>query len=169
VGMHLALDDGRPAHLTRVHAALTSLPEADQARLGVTADWKTGRHQLTYRQTEHTFRRVATALGKDEPDGAPAEILQAACDRLLEASIPAGQTASSALAADWTDIESWSRPPRRGSTECADPEASWGHRNSNLPGPKGEMFFGYYLVRHEALLTEWGWKTLVVGPSQRPE
>jgi hypothetical protein len=25
------------------------------------------------------------------------------------------------------------------------PAASWGHRNSNLPGPKGEMFFGYYL------------------------
>jgi len=46
---------------------------------------------------------------------------------------------SPALAADWTDTESWSRPPRHGSTECADPEASWGHRNSNLPGPKGEM------------------------------
>jgi len=30
-------------------------------------------------------------------------------------------------------------------TECADPEAAWGHRNSNLPGPRGEMFFGYYL------------------------
>ena len=42
-------------------------------------------------------------------------------------------------------MESFSRPPRRGSNHCADPEASWGHRNSNLPGPKGEMFFGYYL------------------------
>jgi hypothetical protein len=144
-GMHLTLDDGRPAHLTRVHAALTRLPEADQARLGVTADWKTGPHQLTYRQTEHTFRQVVTALGKKEPDGAPAEVLQDACDRLLEASIPAARNASPALAADWTDIESWSRPPRRGCTECADPEARWGHRNSNLPGPKGEMFFGYYL------------------------
>jgi hypothetical protein len=53
--------------------------------------------------------------------------------------------AISALAADWTDVETWSRPPRHGSTECADPEAAWGRRNSNLPGPKGEMFFGYYL------------------------
>ena len=42
-------------------------------------------------------------------------------------------------------MESFSRPPRHGSSQCADPEASWGHRNSNLPGPKGEMFFGYYL------------------------
>jgi hypothetical protein len=55
------------------------------------------------------------------------------------------KNASSALAADWTDVEAWSRPPRHGSTGCADPEASWGHRNSNLPGPKGEMFFGYFL------------------------
>ena len=42
-------------------------------------------------------------------------------------------------------METFSRPPRHGTTGCADPEASWGHRNSNLPGPKGEMFFGYYL------------------------
>jgi hypothetical protein len=145
-GMHLTLDDGRPAHLTRVHAALASLPEADQARLGVTADWKTGPHQLTYRQVEHTFRLITAALAKDEPDGAPTQDLQAACDQLLETTIPAEHARNSAaLAADWTDIESWSRPPRQGSTGCHDPEARWGHRNSNLPGPRGEMFFGYYL------------------------
>jgi hypothetical protein len=69
-----------------------------------------------------------------------------ACDQLLEASIPAvHKNSSTALAADWTDAETWSRPPRHGSTQCADPEAAWGHRNSNLPGPKGEMFFGYFL------------------------
>ncbi len=145
-GMHLTLDDGRPAHLTRVHAALTSLPEADQARPGVTTSWKTGPHQLTYRQVEHTFRLITAALANDEPGGTPAQALQAACDQLLEATIPAEHARNStALAADWTDIESWSRPPRTGSTECHDPEAHWGHRNSNLPGPKGEMFFGYYL------------------------
>jgi hypothetical protein len=146
IGMLLALADGRPAHLTRVHAALTALPAADQARLGVTAGWKTGPHQLTYRQIEHTFGLVTTAAGKKKPDGAPARALQQACDALLEASIPAAfKNASSSLAADWTDLESWSRPPPRGSTGCADPEASWGHRNSNLPGSKGERFFGYYL------------------------
>ncbi len=83
---------------------------------------------------------MAKALGKDEPDGAPSTILATILDDLLEASIPAGhKDASPALAADRTDLETWSRPPRHGSTACADPEASWGHRTSNLPGPKGEM------------------------------
>jgi len=145
-GMLLALADRRPAHLTQARNALTGLPEADQLRLGVIAGWTTGPHQLTYRQTEHTARLITRALGKDEPDGAPSAVLQAVCDSLLEASIPAAhKNTSSALAADWTDVESWSRPPPRGTTACADPEAAWGHRNSNLPGPKGEMFFGYYL------------------------
>ncbi len=145
-GMMLTLGDGRPAQLTRVHAALTGLAEADQIRLGVIAQWETGPHQLTYRQVEHTHRLITRALGKDEPDGAPSAGLQAVCDGLLEATIPARASgASSALAADWTDVETWSRPPRHGTAECADPEASWGHRNSNLPGPRGELFFGYYL------------------------
>jgi hypothetical protein len=146
IGMMLTLDDARPAHLTRVRQALIGLPAEDQARLGVTAKWKTGPHQLTYRQTEHTHRLVSKALGKDTPDGAPSDALQSACDRLLEASIPGmHKNGSSALAADWTDAETWSRPPRHGTTACADPEPAWGHRNSNLPGPKGEMFFGYFL------------------------
>jgi hypothetical protein len=146
LGMHLALADHRPAHLTRVHQALTGLPEDDQKRLGVTEDWKGGPHQLTYRQTEYTFGLVAKALGKHEPDGAPSGSLQATCDSLLEASIPAQhKQASASLAADWTDTETWSRPPRRGTSGCADPEASWGHRTTNLPGPRGEMFFGYHL------------------------
>jgi hypothetical protein len=146
LGMLLTLADDRPAHLTRVHKALTALPEADQARLGVIADRAAGPHQLTYRQVEYTFSLIARTLSKDEPDGAPSAGLARASDDLLEATIPAARKdASSALAADWTDVESWSRPPRHGTTRCADPEASWGHRNSNLPGPKGEMFSGYYL------------------------
>ena len=145
LGMLLTLADRRPAHLTEMHAALTALPEADQVRLGVTEDWRTGPHQLTYRQAERTFNLVADALGKDDADGSPSEILATVLDDLLEASIPPEQeNASAALAVDWTDVETFSRPPPRGTTQCADPEASWGHRNSNLPGPKGEMFFGYY-------------------------
>jgi hypothetical protein len=145
-GMMLALAGRRPAFLTEAHAALTALPGADQARLGVTVAWKTGPHQLTYRQVEHTSHLIAKALGKDTPDGAPSQNLQAVCDGLLESSIPAtARNASTALATDWTDVETWSRPPHHGTTACADPEAAWGHRNTNLPGPKGEMFFGYYL------------------------
>ena len=71
--------------------ALTALPEPDQVRLGVTEDWKTGPHQLTYRQTERTFGLVAGALAKDAPDGLPSQILAAICDDLLEASIPGTQ------------------------------------------------------------------------------
>jgi len=100
-GMMLTLEDDRPAHLTRVHAALTALPEPDQARLGVTEEWRTGPHQLTYRQVERTFNLVADALGKQHPDGAPSGDLAGVCDDLLETSIPAGyKDASAALAVE---------------------------------------------------------------------
>jgi hypothetical protein len=123
-GMCLAQADHRAAHLTRVHQALISLPGDDQRRLGVTADWKHGPHLLTCRQTEYTFGLVADAAGKDEPDGLPSGPLQGICDALLEASVPGQFTdASASLAADWTDLESFSRPPPRGTSDCADPEA----------------------------------------------
>ena len=144
-GMCLTQADGRPAHLTRVHQALTSLPEGEQRRLGVIAEWKNGPHRLTYRQTESTFGLVADALGKDEPDGLPSQALQAACDGLLEASIPAGfADASASLAVDWTDMESFSRPPPAKGGPCADPEASGGHRKNNLLRSQDELFYGYY-------------------------
>ena len=144
-GMCLAQADHRAAHLTRVHQALVSLPEEEQRRLGVLADWKPGSHLLTYRQTEYTFGLVADALGKDEPDGRPSQALQTVCDDLLEASIPEEfKDASSSLAVDWTDLESFSRPPPAGSGDCADPEASWGHRKNNLLRREDELFYGYY-------------------------
>ena len=145
-GMMLTLDDRRPAYLTEVHAALTALPGPDQVRLGVIAEQKNGPHLLTYRQAGHAHRLIATALRNQQPDGAPSGQLASICDDLLEASIPARyKHATSALTADRADVESFSRPPRHGTTGRADPEASWGHRNSNLPGPKSEMFYGYYL------------------------
>src|SRR6516165_8595076 len=145
-GLCLALADHRPAHLTRVHQALTSLPEDAQRRLGVLADWKHGPHRLTYRQTERTFGLVTAALGKDQPNGLPSRALQAVCDDLLEASIPEQfKDTSTSLAVDWTDLESFSRPPPRGTRDCADPEASWGHRKNNLLRSQNELFYGYYL------------------------
>ena len=144
-GMCLAQADHRPAHLTRVHQALTALGDDDQWRLGVLADWNNGPHLLTYRQTERTFGLVTDALAKDEPDGLPAGVLQHACDDLLEASIPEEfKQASSSLAVDWTDLESFSRPPPHGTSGCADPEASWGHRKNNLLRSEDELFFGWY-------------------------
>jgi hypothetical protein len=147
LGMLIVLADHRPAHLTRVHQALTTLPEDDQRRLGVVADWKHGPHRLTYRQTERTFGLVTGALAKDVPDGLPSGRLQRICDDLLEASIP-GQfkNASSALAVDWTDVETFSRPPSRGTSDCADPV--W--PVAGQPGPsyrfRGSMLGGLPLV-----------------------
>jgi hypothetical protein len=145
-GMCLTQADGRPAHLTRVHQALTSLPEDDQVRLGIIANWKRGPHQLTYRQTERTFGLVADAIAKNEPGGLPSGFLQGICDDLLEASIPDQfKHASTSLAVDWTGLESFSRPPPHGTIDCADPEASWGHRKNNLLRSQDELFYGYYL------------------------
>ena len=157
LGMLLVLADRRPAYLTEVHQALTALAGPDQIRLGVTQDWRDGPHLLTYRQVERTFHLAADALGKQQPDGGPSDTLTRTCNDLLEASIPAQhKQASTALAVDWTDVETFARPPRHGTTACADPEASWGHRTTNLPGPKGEMFFGYYLSAGTTMREERG-------------
>jgi len=104
-GMCLAQAGHRPAHLTRVHQALVSLPEDGQRRPGVITDWKDGPHLLTYRQTERTFGLVSRVLAKDEPGGLPSQALQAACDDLPEASAGDQLTgASASLAADWTSV-----------------------------------------------------------------
>src|SRR5262249_12487308 len=144
-GMCLTQADGRPAHLTRVRQALVSLPGDDQRRLGVLTDWKNGAHRLTYRQTEHTSRAGAGAEASVGRDGCPSPERQAACDGRLEASAPEElKAASASLAVDWTDLEPFSRPPPHGTRDCADPEASWGHRRNNLLRSQDELFFGYY-------------------------
>jgi hypothetical protein len=144
-GMLLCQADQRPAHLTRVRDALIALPAGDQTRLGVLEDWRTGPHLLTYRQTERTFGLAADALANAAPDGLPSGALAGICDDLLEASIPdEHKHASTALAVDWTDVETFSRPPPHGTRDCADPEAWWGHRSGGGPGQDSELFFGYY-------------------------
>jgi hypothetical protein len=123
----------------------------------VTEDWKAGPHQLTYRQTERTFGLVTGALAKDHPDGTPSQILAAICGDLLEASIPGEyKQASRALAVDWSDVETFSRPPPHGTSDCADPEASWGHRPGGGPGQDSELFFGYYLSAGTMMREEHG-------------
>ena len=179
VGMALAMLAGRVAHLTNVLGAVRALPADDQARLGVIADWKHGPHQLTYRQLEYTFALVADRLSKDKPDGSPSEALCEVLDQLLEGSIQVlGEPASSSYAVDWTDHETWSRPPlkKRADPEpaapaaadgepeapegedkqCADPEAAWGHRRGENPGQKDEAFYGYYLQAATIVTDEHG-------------
>jgi len=157
VGMLLVACEGRPAHLSRVHEALIALPEAKQRRLGVIAEWKSGPHVLTYRQVERTFGLVAGALAKAEPDGEPREALSEVLDALLEASVElCGDPETSSYAVDWTDLETFSCPPPKGSGRCADPEAAWGHRRGNSPGERDEAFFGYYLQVVTAVKEERG-------------
>lgn len=146
IGMLLVACEGRPAHLSRVHRALSALPEAEQRRLGVLAEWKEGPHLLTYRQVERTFSLVARALAKEQPDGEPSEALAELLDALLEASVEGcGEPRTSSYAVDWTDLETFSCPPPKGSELCGDSDAAWGHRRGDSPGERDEAFYGYYL------------------------
>lgn len=155
VGMLAAASDGRPAHLARVHRALVALGAGDRRRLGVEVDWRAGPHTLTYRQVERTFSLVSNAVAADQANGTPGEDLAALSDALMEASIPEEyKQATTSLAVDWTDIETWAKPPTSPGGDCADGDASWGHRRGHAPGTKDELFFGYYpqaatMVREE--------------------
>ncbi|HWD24703.1 MAG TPA: hypothetical protein VG368_04505 [Acidimicrobiales bacterium] len=144
VGVACCLSDGRPAHLIRVHEALCSLPDADRWRLGVLIEEKGRTHELTYRQTEYLNHLLQVALGKPEPDGTASERLQDLVDALVDASVPdVDKGASSSLALDWTDVESFAHPPGKNGIS-ADLEAAWGHRRGGGPGEKSELFFGHY-------------------------
>ena len=183
LGMLLIALQGRPAHLVRVHQALLALGADERRRLGIIAQWRTGSHELSYRQTERTFALVIAALAKPEPDGTPSELLSEILDRLLEASVQVlGEPATTSYAVDWTDHETFSRPPPNKRAEdhepdaedaqpaaegpepatpaqqvrCADPEASWGHRAGNHPGQKDEAFYGYYLQAATTVKDEHG-------------
>ena len=151
IAILIALADHRPAHLTRVYEALVNLPIVDKWRLGVICDWHAVPHQLTYRQVEYTFGLVVNGLGKKVPDGEASATLAEVVGQLVQASIPATYKASSSsYAVDWTDVETFasavsSAQLQAGHKGPADPEASWGHRNSQGRGGKNEMFFGYYL------------------------
>jgi hypothetical protein len=112
VGMLACAADGRPAHLTRVHQALTALDGPDRRRLGVDVDWTAGAHQLTYRQVEWTFGLLETVLADGAQAGRPSDALTAVVDALIEASIPDRyKQTTTAVAVDWTDLETWAQPP----------------------------------------------------------
>jgi len=164
-GMVLTMLAGHDALLTNVLATLTGLPQADQHRLAVITQWEHGPHRLSYRQLEYTWRQIVCALSKEKPDGAPSEQLSGVLDALLEASVQVlGQPASTSYAVDWTDLEAWARPPPKPANDSrhqqpeqgeqphagragragTDPDAAFGHRNTNHPA-KNKMFYGYYL------------------------
>jgi hypothetical protein len=123
LGMLLIAVHGRPAHLVRVHQALLALPADQQHRLGIITEWRTGPHLLSYRQVERTLALIINALSKDKPDGTPSDALSDVLDRLLEASVTVlGEPATSSYAVDWTDHETWSRPPPKQDVKRDDPK-----------------------------------------------
>ncbi|MGH9298185.1 MAG: hypothetical protein ACRDZP_09475 [Acidimicrobiales bacterium] len=161
-----ALDSGRPAQLAAAHDASRDLSASEQVRLGICRSGREG--VATYRQLSDTFSLLCSSVdpspvpsfrGVAEPDrrghldavrrAVPNERLvhlEQLVDDLVEASIPdAYRSASSSLAVDWTDHETWSRPRRREDPQPAnDPDASFGHAKRNAPGAKDYLFFGYY-------------------------
>ena len=110
--MLLVAVQGRPAHLRRVHHALLDLEPADRQRLGIIAHWKHGPHLLTYRQTRAHLRPDRHRGPAKDSRTAPRPNTLRRPRPLLEASVQVlGEPASSSYAVDWTDHETWSRPP----------------------------------------------------------
>jgi hypothetical protein len=169
LGIMIALDSGRPAHLEAAHRALLSLSFDDQLALQVAVVDDGECHLATYRQYEDTFSVMCGPIDpspvpsfKAVPEGARAAhlataragidvssrsaALATAIDALVEASVPEPyKTASRSLAVDWTDHETWSRPRAKEDIQPAnDPDASWGHAKRNAPGAKDCLFYGYY-------------------------
>ena len=167
LGIMLALSEGRPAQLGSAWRTLSSLDVADQLSLGFATG--SGTRGATYRQVSDTFsvmcqgidptpvpsfrgvaerhRGVHLAAARTGIDTqAKAALLAGLCDALLESSVPEiYKRASSSLAVDWTDHETWSRPRSKEDPQPAnDPDASWGHAKRNAPGAKDCVFFGYY-------------------------
>ena len=145
-GMCLAQADHRPAHLTRVHQALTALREDDQRRLGRDRGLEE-RPAPAHLPADRAHLRPGR--GRPRQGRARRAALRPAAGSLRRPArgiIPEEfKDASRSLAVDWTDLESFSRPPPHGTSDCADPEASWGHRKNNLLRSQDELFYGYYL------------------------
>ena len=169
VGLLVALDAGRPAHLVAGWEALCDLDVADQIRLEVAASDDGVLSLVTYRQFQDTYQAMTRAIDpspvpsfKGVAEGDRAAHLEKAraavdveatgarlssvLDALCEASVPETyKAASTSLAIDWTDYATWSRPRAKDDPQpAADPDASWGHAKGNAPGEREHLFFGYY-------------------------
>lgn len=169
LGLMVAIDSGHPAQLEQGHRALCELELRDQIALGFAVVEGDDVCLATYRQFEDTFTVMVRQIdsspvpsfkGVADDDRAAhlhgfragidatarKDDLSAVADALVEASVPARyKAASSSLAVDWTDHETWSRPrPLDDPQPANDPDASFGHAKRNAPGAKDFLFFGYY-------------------------
>ncbi len=122
-----------PAQLTRVHAALTALPEADQVRLGVTPGRPGRISSPTARSSTPSGwpSRPWARTTRRRAIGRPASSLR----QPAGGQHPARSRTPPALAADWTDVESWSRPPRHGTTSAPTPRRPGATATPTCPAP----------------------------------
>jgi len=154
--MLVAIDEDRVAHLSAGHEALC---DSESGRYkSVTYRQFTNTHQVMIRAIDPSpcpsFKGVAENHRRDHLESHRCDIdplqavlrLETVTDALIDASVPEEyKYASSSLAADWTDHETWSRPRNKDDPEPAnDPDASWGHAKRNAPGAVDHLFFGYY-------------------------
>jgi len=155
-GMLVAIDEDRVAHLTAGHEALL---DSEPSRYeSVTYRQFTNAHQVMIRAIDPSpcpsFKGVPEGnrlphlqSHRSQVDQVLAVLrLEMVTDALIDASVPeVYKFASSSLAVDWTDHETWSRPRAKGDPEPPnDPDASWGHAKRNAPGAVDHLFFGYY-------------------------
>jgi hypothetical protein len=154
--MLVAIDEDRVAHLAAGHEALF---DSDPSRYkSVTYRQFTNTHQVMIRAIDPSpcpsfkgvaddNRRAHLQSHRLKVDQLQAALrLETVTDALIDASVPAEyKYASSSLAIDWTDHETWSRPrPKDDPEPSNDPDASWGHAKRNAPGAVEHLFFGYY-------------------------
>ena len=143
-GMLLTQADQRPAHFTRVHHALITLPPEEQLRLGVISEWKSDQHQLTYRQTEAPSAwspALWTSTYQTVPGGDPAG--SAMICWKLASPVSTGRPPARS---QWTGA-TWRPSPARRRTAAATaptPKRPGGTAAATCCAP-GELFFGYYL------------------------
>ena len=151
IGFLLLAKSGK-LHITRLDQLLRQLPQHHQIRLGV---HRPANRRINRKQVERLFNNVIATLDPSEHlGGAGLEdeelaerqgALQEFCDRLLDATMPAGAAATTfggSLALDTTSVDSWARRRRRLHTGARpDPDAEWNGRATPWKAP----VYGYGL------------------------
>jgi hypothetical protein len=130
----------------RVHQALTALPEAGQARLGVAEDWKQDRTSSPTGKSSTPLASPCRRWRKSIPAALPATTSpQSATSCWKPASRPGTKTTP--LPCRRTG-PTWNPGPGRPGTAppaAPAPRPPGATATATFPGPKGELFFGYYL------------------------
>ena len=106
---------------------------------------------------ERTFGLLVGVVAKEDPDGTPTDALGGFLDDLVEASIAAEyKEATRALAVDWTDVESFARPPAQegGPTRRSRSQLGTPARQRSGPTPRAVLWL-LSRARHHGARRAW--------------